>query len=112
MNETTEKLIRDLAERLGTTTEHLWAVLIRQAPYTCTAELLVMLIVFAALAYFAKKLLAWQPDCDFYSEKALVGGLWGLVFFACSLICAINAGLWISGFVNPEFWALRQVLGR
>jgi hypothetical protein len=31
MNESTEQLIRELAIQFGTTTEHLWSVLIRQA---------------------------------------------------------------------------------
>ena len=31
MNDQTLELIRDLAEKLGTTTEHLWGVLVTQA---------------------------------------------------------------------------------
>lgn len=110
MNETTEKLIRDLAERLGTTTEHLWSVLIRQAPMTCTAELLGMLTLFAMLIYFAKKLLAWKSDGYDQEEKVVATALWALAFCLLTVFFTANAGTWLAGFVNPEFWALHQLL--
>jgi hypothetical protein len=38
----TEALIRDLAEKLGTTTEHLWGVLVHQAMIAGLVEIIVM----------------------------------------------------------------------
>ena len=38
MNEATAKLIEELAAKLGTTAEHLWGVLVRQAPISATVS--------------------------------------------------------------------------
>lgn len=39
MEEKTIKLIEQLAQKLGTTTEYLWAVLLKQAPIDATVVL-------------------------------------------------------------------------
>ena len=39
MNDQTAKLIEQLAQKLGTTTEYLWSVLIKQAPIDALSRL-------------------------------------------------------------------------
>ena len=48
MNDQTALLLKQLADKLGTTTEYLWAVLLKQAPITCTVQLTVIIITFIA----------------------------------------------------------------
>lgn len=115
MNETTEKLIRDLAERLGTTAEHLWSVLIRQAPITAITNLLECLILVAVCVYYRHRLVLWQKrlrdTCD-ADHPALPPAYIGLVVLLC--ITIIHALLTASGivtaFANPEYWALKQIV--
>lgn len=52
MNEATQKMIEELATKLGVTAEHLWGVLCRQAPTSAVVGLagdavLLWLVVFA-----------------------------------------------------------------
>ncbi len=44
MDEQIEKLLRELAEKLGTTAEHLWGVLMRQAPISGVIGILVFVL--------------------------------------------------------------------
>jgi len=46
MNEDTIKLIRDLAEKFGTTSEHLWAVMVRQALISSIGEVVSLALWF------------------------------------------------------------------
>lgn len=49
MNESTEMLVRELADKLGITAEHLWGVLIRQASITAATDSVIALIMVGLL---------------------------------------------------------------
>lgn len=51
MNNDVGELILELAERLGTTGEHLWGVLVRQAPISGAIDLTVMAAWVLAVAW-------------------------------------------------------------
>lgn len=107
MNEQTQQLIDKLATKLGTTAEHLWGVLIKQAPISSTIDLIGIALLFAVLLY-AYKLLK-RADLD-YADGPLAFALWWL-FFLLGLIVSIIAMPYIlSGFFNPEYWALKQLI--
>lgn len=68
MNEETSKLIRELADKLGTTAEHLWSVLVKQAPISSATDcvgLIVLWIIMGLSFCKLKKLVAedidWTP---------------------------------------------------
>lgn len=46
MNEQTAKLLEQLASKLGTTSEYLWNILLKQAPIDATVTLLQTLFLF------------------------------------------------------------------
>ncbi len=123
MNEQTEKLIREFAEKLGTTTDHLWGMLVRQARLNGLANLFIFAAVIGLLAasfvWFRKKTTdspgakehnrygdaEWDDDA-----KPFVWGGW-------CLLCLIGS-VWILGavpetigsFLNPEYFAYHEIL--
>ena len=111
MNEATQKMIEELAAKLGTTAEHLWGVLCRQAPISAVVGLAcdAALLWLAVLAW--RKLSRvnfdnWDNDCG---KGALYGGL--AIATAIAAACALGAlPVEIAGLLNPEYWALKQVL--
>ena len=64
MNEQTTKLITDLASKLGTTTEYLWGVLIKQALYSVITDLafLIFSVIYGFVLYKVYKWLCEPVD--------------------------------------------------
>ena len=103
-----EELLVKFAEKLGTTVEHLWGVLIAQAPIKATVNTLWFAVAYGALALLwrATSRLDEHDEPRFVSRMAVIGGA-ALV----TLILATEASNIVSAFVNPEFWAL-ETAGR
>ena len=111
MDQKTEQLIRELADKLGTTAEHLWAVLVRQAPISACVTIVVLLALAVAAGCLVRKLTKQKSETGDWSDTDPV-----LAFAACILVimascCAINEieGI-VAGFLNPEFWAFKQLV--
>ena len=123
MNEQTEQLIRELAEKLGTTVEHLWGVLIKQAPITAAADTIITLIMLVTL-WVGSKLVYKKTkvppkteenrfpkaewDDDFVEFMA-----WGaLALHAIATFAALyfTIATVLTVVLNPEYWALKQLL--
>ncbi len=112
-------LLGALAVRLGTTVEHLWPVLIRQA----VAEGLVFLLVGggigAALAYASRRFYLGRQavkarEENRYDEDDLKLGLMiGCILTgaAAATILPLTVSAGILHLANPEFYALRYILG-
>ena len=109
MNEHTAALIQNLAAKLGTTTEYLWSVLIKQAPINAATDVL-QYIAAGFLAYFYYK---WatsdKRDYDEFGQMfaALGVGLPLLIILIAIFFCFPNT---ITALVNPEYWALKEIL--
>lgn len=118
MNEQTERSIRELAEKLGTTTEHLWGVLVKQAPITATCQLLGWLYILAgAIAAFLicrYCIRKFNGPSDKDEEWWTLAFLFGVLCLACAVISIaelfLGASMVAAGFFNPEYWALKQIL--
>jgi hypothetical protein len=111
MNEQTTKLIQQLAEKLGTTAEHLWVVLIKQAGIAWKIDLIeiVAMIAIACWAYkFIRKKAAkseWEDEEIFWANILLV------IFCVITLAAVMIGGdSIITAIFNPEFWALNKIL--
>ena len=114
------QLLAQLAEKLGTTTEYLWEVLIRQAYVNSMIN--IFAIIFTVLLGVALwKVHKWGCEkpkegyCDTNYEKheiliMLPMIIFGFVFAICFFVSTINFGSTLSGLINPEYWALKQVL--
>lgn len=124
MNDETAKLIQQLADKLGTTAEHLWGVLVRQAPLAATWGIFELFIDGAIAALFwviARKLVirAAKMDDDGSDELALfacyasafVCGVIALVFTVGFMLGDLGGfATTLAGFFNPEYWAFKQVV--
>jgi len=122
MDDKTAALLEKLADKLGTTSEHLWGVLTTQAQISGAVDLAV--IVAATLAAGVATRIVWRKSsigvdsegrylaAEWSEEKIFFARLaaGGLVLTAAALILT-SAHSVASAFLNPEYWALKQVLG-
>jgi len=120
MNDQTTELIEQLAQKLGTTAEYLWAVLLKQAPISAATDALyfILMIIWGVVLwklhlYLSKK--NGEYDLSIYDKQeenviipmvtlTLIWGIWFIAFF-------FSIGNIINGFLHPEYWALKEVLG-
>lgn len=112
-----------LATKLGTTTEHLWGVILRQVPVNAAFDMLGGIVFIVLTAWWVH--VVWRntmielPDPEYprvqrakwYAEGAVLA--WGsalvAIFISCTLI-SCGAPKWIAAFTNPEYIALKEVL--
>jgi hypothetical protein len=111
MNEQLTKLIEHLADKLGTTTEHMWGVLLRQAPISASIGILLDALCIALVCFGWKKLCAKKFDGY---DADMIRSMSFLVMWLITILCLAVVGLSLStdiaGFLNPEYWALKQLL--
>lgn len=109
MNKETVILLNELALKLGTTTEYLWGVLIKQAPIS-SISLTVFIALLCVTSFFGFRWLQ-KPEIirhEAYPVFLLVFA--GCVFASFLIICFSFESI-IAGFLNPEYWALKEILG-
>ena len=114
MNEQTNQLIRELAEKMGTTTEHLWGVLITQAPISASVDLTLICLMFfvsAGLFYHSAGLKNKSSRSFSNEDAAFICKIFGYVMLLVGCLALLGcANTIIAGFVNPEYWALKQIM--
>ena len=114
-------LLEKLAEKLGTTSQYLWQVLIKQAPISATINLIEIILVgvFGVILWkLHKKFYGNMPgkEYSYYSEMEeliivpMMVGMMIFVVVAIAGFCSIETI--ITGFVNPEYWALNKILDK
>lgn len=123
MDDKTIAIINALAQKLGTTAEYLFAVLVRQAPIDGMTRLAILLGFVAAAVYLVRLVRAKTkvppateadpyPRAEWRDEMA-VGIAWLATAFFTG-VCALAAACELPGiaaaFFNPEYWALKQIL--
>lgn len=112
-----ERILNLLAERFGTTIEHLYAVMIRQAYIEAAYSLIEMVIMVVFIYYFIARLhgklreMLKSEDADI----AIYGGIC-LIFGWIAVIVAFIATIYdfrtvLGAALNPEYWVLQQILG-
>jgi hypothetical protein len=117
MNEQTAALVSTLAAKLGTTSEYLWSVLIRQAPvsaYITLAEYGLTAIVFALLWKFRALInkgireLFERNSTEIFGVVVVIA----VVIFGVIWMIAMTVSFesMVTALVNPEYWALDRVL--
>lgn len=117
MNEQSTKLLEQLANKLGTTSEYLWGILIKQAPIDSTITLVqfALIAIYGIILYrlhikFSKET---EDENSIYENDGVIQGIMviGFIIFAILTICAFfGIPSVFNGYVNPEYWALREVL--
>ncbi len=121
MNEQATKLIEQLAQKLGTTAEYLWAVLLKQAPISAMVDLVYLVIViimgigmYKLHKYCTKetgeyKESIYEDNGEFVRPAMVILTIVWVIFF---IICFFSIGNIVNGFFNPEYWALKEVLSK
>lgn len=113
MNENTDKLIRDLALKLGTTAEYLWAVLVQQALVSAIADLIFIILLSIFWIVFYSLHRRYTREDKYYDSDTLgfvvglIGGVIGLFTIVAVPIFFFDM---INGFFNPKYWALKEIL--
>lgn len=121
MNEETTQLIQQLADKLGTTSEYLWGTLIRQAKIDSIVTLFQFLLIgiFGYVIFRIHKSLSIKKDYDGYSETGYqhyqeTASIF-MIISVCLFVMLLIASFFsipdlVSGFLNPEYWALKEIL--
>lgn len=116
MNDNTLKLLEQLAAKLGTTSEYLWSILIKQAPISASINLLLCAFIMVYNVVWIKLHLKFMNDDNdlsydnkegFLTVPMGIGGVAGALFIFLFLALLKSA---IYGFFNPEYWALTYIL--
>ncbi len=117
MNNQTAELLKTLAGKLGTTSELLWNILLKQAHISATIQLLqtILVILFALILY--KKHLKFSKETE--KDNSIYYNNEGIVI--CMIISSIICGILLivvficlsdifNGYFNPQYWALEKIL--
>lgn len=110
MDDKTLEAITELATKLGTTVEHLWAAVLRQAPISATVDIIFMAIWGAAIVGLMvclkineENIRDQETICIAWIALIAVGILYLVVVTSC-------IAMLVAAFVNPEYWALKQII--
>lgn len=107
MDEKLLKMVETLASKLGVTAEHLWGVLTKQAAVTGMIDLTLALALIAltgtAFTYVRHE--EWDSDVEVLPWSAVT-----VLFFVTLFYVMANAEEIVTAFVNPEYWALYQLI--
>ena len=112
MNESTQKIIEELSQKLGVATERVWECLIRQAPISSACDIAASAVVVTALVCIGVVIRRKTKNCDSFDFLA-VCLIWAMFFMVCLIVSLVifgNLGTILSGLFNPEYWALMQIL--
>lgn len=117
MNQQLSQLLEKLANKLGTTTEYLWCVLLRQSRISASITLFYFLFI-AAIGFIIYKLHRKfikedsKGNNSYYHHEELAvimtiaSVLWGIGV----ICCAFSLSNIFNGYFNPEYWALKEIL--
>lgn len=108
MDNETLTALTALATKLGTTSEYLWSVLLKQAPISGMTDLILITAMITLTAIYTRLVIKYFPELD---EDSF--GAWAVAAILVSLSTVItlsSAGNIIAALFNPEYWALRQIL--
>lgn len=109
-----------LSDKFGTTVEHLWEVLLYQAQLNAIIQLVVVISLISLTVWGFNFIKAKTTDriidgkiCDAeWSDdgRVVLAGLFWLVTLVVVVIIACSSvEIIVSGFLNPEYWALQQL---
>jgi len=121
MNEQTVKLLEDLANKLGTTSEYLWEVLLKQAHIGMVKNIITIIICVLVLV-LAKRVYKWLMvkdeegrdkfhwNNDSHGKGITVAIFGGILSLTSVILIPVNLyGLFVRIY-NPEFKALNYIL--
>lgn len=111
-------LLGKLAEKLGTTMDHLWQVLVNQSQVQLQINELWMTFQFwtmILLGLFFVYAIVGVVMSDDYETKGIFGWLSFAIFLTVSVFAACYIGNYTENITlttNPEYWVLEQILNQ
>lgn len=115
MNDKIGELLQTLADKLGVTIDHLWAVLVAQVKNQIVENVIWYLVLLAytvVLMIGRPQLFRWLKKQDEYSEWPVwVGFIGAGVAVIGWAVAADGISTFLAMFNNPEYVALKNVLG-
>ena len=115
MNQEIIEILKVLADKFGTTTEHLWGVLLNQAflsGLSNSAFLAVILISSVWWVRFALAKIKKEGKENGYYSSSDVWPPVILLIAACGTASTIIVYEIMTAFLNPEYWALNILLSK
>ena len=105
-------LLEKLSVKLGTSSEFLWGVLVRQAPISATINFIIFTVSVVSAAVLLKTGLTRWNDWEKRDERGkqvifIIFLMIISIIFLVSVCCLPDT---IAGFINPEYWALNKIL--
>jgi uncharacterized membrane protein len=121
MDDKTLQALTALATKLGTTAEYLWGVLLKQAPITGLVHLALLTSLVVMAVWWTRVVIDKTterevngfsyPRAEWQDEEALAGWLSVAAFaFLAFLFVITNLADTVAALLNPEYWALKQIL--
>ena len=122
MDEKYQQLIEALAVKLGTTAEHLWGVLVRQAPISGAVDLVLCILIAAVTAWWVRLVMRKTkcpnetednryPRAEWQNEGAFIAWIVTVIAGVMAMACIIGSGQGIvAAFANLEYWALMKLV--
>ena len=111
MNDQTAQLLNQLAQKLGVTTTYLWAVLVKEARIEAISETVWVLFAIGLVVGIVRYW-KWVKTLDRYDTDSpfVFGFIVSVVIFFFVIITLCNTGDIPTQLLNPQYWALEQVL--
>ena len=111
MDDKTAVLIEKIAEKLGTTAEHLWGVLLNQAPISGAIDLAVVVGLVTSAAWLLRLVIVKTKRAELNDEYVVAAGVFATAWCAVAGVTsmALAEGI-VAAFANPEYWALRRLM--
>jgi len=123
MDDKTIALVDKLASRLGTTSQYLWSVLVKQAMISGIVDLciyiVVIFILYKSYWFIHRNTLIPPPSEDERYPEAnwsdsgnrfFAWFIYAILFVASVLLIIFSLEKVSSAFLNPEYWALQELI--
>ena len=116
MNEHAAVVIQQMADKLGTTSQYLWSVLLKQAPVYVVISVIEAVIFCVFIYLYFKFLPKMKALADDYSNDGaamtavicIIGGAILSGIFILAIFVMFESA--VTALVNPEYWALDKLL--
>ena len=110
-----DEILKEFADKLGTTTEREWDILVGQVMFSSIVNIIIIIFIFITLCIIGKLLHKYYKSNvkDVYDDNILFDVacmVFTLVTCIFILITLIELPNIIYGFINPECVALKQLI--
>lgn len=110
-----QPLLDSLAVKLGTTSEYLWKILMKQV-YVEAAQDLVAVVFFSIFTYVGIRGISWakkdmkrenRSDYDDTGFYVMIGSIAAIVFSAVVILACLNS--FVAKIINPEYQSIKMI---